>query len=137
MTQAPPARMKPPPGAQTSMSFRQYSFTSLGPPVTIKEDGTFPEMQHVFPRIFLALAMSVSGKFAGDPKTPDAATGHKIELSVRGLGTVYLTQSEWDSVAVYWNVFYAFLGALIVFVAGSIIYECWRSFMREWRRPEK
>ena len=58
-TWAPPARIKPPPGAHTSISFLQYSYTCVGSPVTISEDGTFPEMQHVLPTVALALAISV------------------------------------------------------------------------------
>lgn len=59
----------------------------------------------VFMIISLVLSIAASGKFGNNPHQPDLATGHEIALSVRGLGTVYLTQAEWSSVAPYWNTF--------------------------------
>lgn len=87
--------------------------------------------------VSLLIALSVSGKFTNNPKVPDPSTGHTIAFTARGLGTVYLTQNEWDSVAPYWHAFYASLGAFIAFVVASFIYVTWRSFIKEWRRPDQ
>ncbi|HWE72500.1 MAG TPA: hypothetical protein VG328_05015 [Stellaceae bacterium] len=86
--------------------------------------------------VSLVFAISVSGRFSGDPTVPNNATGHTIELSVRGMGTRYLTQTEWDSIALYWHAFYIFLALLIAFVVGYFIYVGWQGFISEWRKPD-
>jgi hypothetical protein len=45
-----------------------------------------------------------------------------IPLSVRGVGTVYLTKSEWTGIAPYWNVFYVCLGLGAASLTGNLIY---------------
>lgn len=84
----------------------------------------------------LAVALSVSGRFSHDPKIPEPSTGHTVALSARGLGTVYLTDAEWRSVAVYWNTFYCFIAVSVVFFIAYLIYVGYQNFMREWRRPD-
>lgn len=84
-----------------------------------------------FATVSLLLALFASGKFSQNPKTPDAL--HVIPLTARGMGTVYLTQTEWQSVAYYWDAFYAFWGAFALLVVGRFLYQCLAGFMRGWR----
>jgi hypothetical protein len=62
--------------------------------------------------------MEKCGQFSHDPNAFDAASGHVISLAIRGVGTVYLTLAEWDSVKPYLFAFYASIG-LAILIVGS------------------
>ena len=94
-------------------------------------------MSLIIPMLVSAVvAESASGKFAHDPLVPDLFTGHTIPLSMKGTGTVYLTEAEWQSIAPYWNITYVISGLLAAFLAARLIFEGYQSFMQEWRRPD-
>jgi hypothetical protein len=81
----------------------------------------------------MALLMSVQSGFKHDPLTADRFTRHVIPLEIRGTGTVYLTASEWNSIAPYQNIAYLFFGALMVAVVMRVAAEGYQGFMRGWR----
>jgi hypothetical protein len=83
--------------------------------------------------ISLVFAMSAARIARDAPKTPDVATGHTIPLAVRGLGLVYLDESQWVVIAPYWYTFYAFLGVLIAFILISFLVKAYKGFMDGWR----
>ena len=82
------------------------------------------------------IALSSSGILRDAPKSPNPATGHTIEMSVRGVGTVYVNQTEWDSIAPYWNTFYVLMGLFLAYFFCGVIYEGYKGFMRGWRSDE-
>jgi hypothetical protein len=77
--------------------------------------------------------MSASNFIRNDPKVPDPTTGHTISLALRGYGTRYITQQEWDSVALYWDIFHALLGLFIAVLVARVIVEAYKGFMQGWR----
>ena len=81
----------------------------------------------------LFVAMSASSFLRNDPKAPDPATGHTIPLALRGLGTRYMTQQEWNSIAWYWDIFYALIIFLIIVMVMRITVEAYSGFMQGWR----
>jgi hypothetical protein len=78
--------------------------------------------------------LSAESKFAHDPQVVDRVTGHVIPLTLRGVGTVYLTVSEWATVAPYQNAAYFFFGAFFVLLVGRMAAEGYQGFVREWRK---
>ena len=80
-----------------------------------------------------AVAMSSASFLGNDPKTPDPATGHIIPLALRGFGTRYMTEQEWGSIALYWNVFHTFLGLFVATLVARLVVEAYRGFMQGWR----
>jgi hypothetical protein len=77
--------------------------------------------------------LSTESKFEHDPQVADRVTGHVVPLALRGVGTVYLTASEWATVAPYQNTAYFFFGAFFVLLVGRTAVEGYRGFAREWR----
>jgi hypothetical protein len=92
--------------------------------------------QAVSAALFLVSSTALMGKegqFSHDPKAFDAASGHVISLAMRGVGTVYLTLAEWDSLEPYLLACYASIGLVILIIASRLIYDGYRGFMRGWR----
>jgi hypothetical protein len=77
--------------------------------------------------------LSAESKFAHDPQVADRVTGHVIPLALKGVGTVYLTASEWTAVAPYQDAAYFFFGAFFVLLIGRMAVEGYQGFAREWR----
>src|SRR5690349_20908183 len=49
-----------------------------------------------------------------------------IALSVRGMGTIYLTQSEWDAISPYWSTFYLCLSLVGASLVGNFAYRMYQ-----------
>jgi hypothetical protein len=44
-----------------------------------------------------------------------------------------MTEQEWDSIALYWNVFHTFLGLFVATLVARLVVEAYRGFMQGWR----
>lgn len=77
----------------------------------------------------LFVAISTSSIVRNNPRFPDFTRGYTIPLSIRGLGTRYMTQKQWDSIAAYWDVFYVFLGLFVTTIVTRIILEAYKRFI--------
>ena len=84
----------------------------------------------------LYLAFAHSENLRDLPKVPDVATGHVIPMTMKGIGTVYMDQKEWDRIAPYWDGFYVFVGLLLALIFGRICVEGYRAFMKGWHSTE-
>jgi hypothetical protein len=85
----------------------------------------------------LFVALSVSGGLKNDPTSPDPASGHTIQMSVRGVGTVYMTASEWSTIAPYWNAFYVCAGLLAACAVGMLLVKCYADFTEKKRSENR
>lgn len=80
---------------------------------------------------------SVEAKFRDSPQVEDPLTGHTIPLTLKGTGTVYLTDSEWSDFAPYEYADYLILVALLVSAATPAAVEGYQGFVRKWQREKK
>jgi hypothetical protein len=85
--------------------------------------------------IFVAISASNSLLKSAHPTTPTLEA--TIPLSVRGAGTVYLTNAEWGSVSVYWNSFYVFLSLAVVSLLAALVLQGYRGFVSGWQKSNK
>lgn len=85
----------------------------------------------------LSLALSVSGGLKNDPPVSDPATGHTIAMSVRGVGTRYMTAAEWAAISPYWDAFYVCGGIFATFGIGTILVKAYQGFADGWRSDTK
>ena len=81
----------------------------------------------------LILAMSVSGFLRDNPRVPDQANGYTVPLTLRGLGTRYMTEQQWDAIAPYWDFFYVMIGLFLAAILVRFVAEAYTGFMRGWR----
>ena len=102
----------------------------------MKLSNIIPIVLFVPAAISLVVASSKSSVFSGDPKAPDQISGHTIPVPIasRGIGSFYMTKTEWDSVSIYWHVFYGFAGLLFLFIALRFVHHAYQNFMQEWRK---
>ena len=85
----------------------------------------------------LSVPLSVSGNLKNDPQLSDPATGHIIPISVRGVGTSYMTTTEWAAFSPYWHAFYVCGGLFATFAIGTILVKAYQGFMEGWRSDSK
>jgi hypothetical protein len=83
--------------------------------------------------VAMVLLMSVQSAFKHDPLVANGLTRHVIPLEIRGTGTVYLTASEWKTIAPYQDMAYFFFGALAVVVVARMAAEGYQGFVRGGR----
>jgi hypothetical protein len=83
------------------------------------------------------MATSASSFIQNNPRAPDYDKGYTIPLAVRGLGTRYISQAQWETVAPYWHIFYGILGVLILFLIVWVVSLAYQSFMQGWRSDDK
>ena len=82
---------------------------------------------------FFYAGQQSSSLIHSSPRSPNVSTGHTVEMVVKGIGTVYLTQSEWDSIAPYWNTFYGLMGLFVALIVGRVLLEGWFAFLKGYR----
>ena len=60
-----------------------------------------------------------SGELPTLSRVPDPATGHIIPMEIRGTGTIYITEEDWDKYKPYWYFLnFSTLSAFIIVPAG-------------------
>jgi hypothetical protein len=80
------------------------------------------------------LARNVGICFICDnPTAPDNVKGYTIPLALRGFGTRYITQTQWGSIALYWDIFHAFLVLFVLVLIVRLSAEAYKGFMQGWR----
>src|ERR1700722_5679655 len=71
-------------------------------------------------------ASSISGGLKNDPHFPGPTSGHAIPISLRGIGTIYMTAQEWSAISPYWNAFYVFGGLFVACGIGTVLVKAFK-----------